>query len=88
MKIMTREECSLTCKVKPYLRVQYGDDGNPQIETNCVGLEASKLCVALLAALAANSADPEAWLIRVMTKAADLASRVVNEEDEDNEEES
>ena len=42
----------------------------------------------LVAALAANSADPEAWLIRVMTKAADLASRVVNEEDEDNEKES
>lgn len=42
----------------------------------------------LVAALAANCADPETWLIRVMTKAADLASRVVNEEDEDNEEES
>lgn len=31
-----------------YIRVSYGEDGNPQIETNCVGLEASKLCVALL----------------------------------------
>ena len=41
-----------------YIRVSYGEDGNPQIETNCVGLEASKLCVALLAALAAGSDDP------------------------------
>lgn len=63
-----------------YIRVSYGEDGNPQIETNCVGLEASKLCVALLAALAANCPDPETWLIRVMTNAADLVGRVVNEE--------
>ena len=84
MKITTSEEGSLTGKVKPYLRVQYGDDGNPEVETTCIGIDATNLCTAL----AANSADPEAWLIRVMTKAADLASRVVNEEDEDNEKES
>ena len=30
MKITTSEEGSLTGKVKPYLRVQYGDDGNPE----------------------------------------------------------
>lgn len=88
MKITTSEEGSLTGKVKPYLRVQYGDDGNPQVETNCVGLEASKLCVSLLAALAAGSDDPAGYLISIVTNAADLASRVVNEEDEDNEKES
>lgn len=88
MKITTSEEGSLTGKVKPYLRVQYGDDGNPEVETTCIGIDATNLCTALVAALAVNSADPEAWLIRVMTKAADLASRVVNEEDEDNEKES
>lgn len=85
MKITTSEEGSLTGKVKPYLRVQYGDDGNPEVETTCIGIDATNLCTALVAALAANSADPEAWLIRVMTKAADLVSRVVNEEDKDNE---
>lgn len=88
MKITTSEEGSLTGKVKPYLRVQYGGDGNPEVETTCIGIDATNLCIALVAALAANCADPETWLIRVMTKAADLASRVVNEEDEGNEEES
>ena len=34
---------------KSYIRVSYGEDGNPQIETNCVRLETSKLCVSLLA---------------------------------------
>lgn len=67
MKITTSEEGSLTGKVKPYLRVQYGDDGNPEVETTCIGIDATNLCTALV---------------------ADLASRVVNEEDEDNEKES
>lgn len=71
---------------KNYLRVSYGDDGNPQVETNCVGLEASKLCVALLAALAAGSNDPAGYLIFVMTNAADLLDHVETEEDENNEE--
>ena len=67
MKITASEDGSLTGKVKPYLHVQYGDDGNPEIET-------------LVAGLAANCPDPETWLIRVMTNAADLVGRVVNEE--------
>ena len=70
---------------KPYLRVQYGDDGNPEVETTCIGIDATNLCIALVAALAANSADPETWLIRVMTNAADLLDRVETEEDKDNE---
>ncbi len=71
---------------KNYLRVSYGDDGNPQVETNCAGLEASKLCVALLAALAAGSNDPAGYLISVMTNAADLLDRVETGENENNEE--
>ncbi len=86
MKITASEEGSLCGKVKPYLHVQYGDDGNPQVETNCVGLEASKLCVALLAALAAGSNDPAGYLISVMTNAANLLDRVETREDENNEE--
>ena len=70
---------------KNYLRVSYGEDGNPLIETNCVGLEASKLCVALLAALAARSDDPAGALISIVTNAADLLDRVESEEDKDNE---
>lgn len=68
-----------------YIRVSYGEDGNPQIETNCVGLEASKLCVALLAALAARSDDPAGYLISIVTNADDLLDRVETEEDKDNE---
>lgn len=68
-----------------YIRVSYGEDGNPQIETNCVGLEASKLCVALLAALAAGSDDPAGYLISIATNAADLLDRMETEEDNDNE---
>ena len=73
---------------KSYIRVQYGENGNPQVEANCVGIEASKLCVALLAALAAGSNDPAGWLISIVTNAADLLDRVETEEDKDNEEES
>ena len=68
---------------KNYLRVSYGEDGNPQIETNCVGLEASKLCVALLAALAAGSDDPAGALISIVTNAAALLDRVETEKDKD-----
>lgn len=78
----------MTKQNKNYLRVSYGEDGNPQVETSCVGLEASKLCVALLAALAAGSDDPAGYLISIVTNAADLLDRVESEEGEDNEEES
>ena len=70
---------------KSYIRVSYGEDGDPQVETNCVGLEASKLCVALLAALAAGSDDPAGYLISIVTNAADLLDRVETEEGKDNE---
>lgn len=70
---------------KSYIRVSYGEDGDPQVETNCVGLEASKLCVALLAALAAGSDNPAGYLISIVTNAADLLDRVETEEDKDNE---
>lgn len=70
---------------KSYIRVSYGEDGNPQVETNCVGLEASKLCVSLLAALAAGSDDPAGYLISIVTNAAGLLDRVEAEEDNDNE---
>ena len=50
-----------------------------------MGLEASKLCVALLAALAARSDDPAGALISIVTNAADLLDRVESEEGKDNE---
>lgn len=70
---------------KSYIRVSYGEDGNPQIETNFVRLETSKLCVSLLAALAAGSDDPAGYLISIVTNAADLLDRMETEEDKDNE---
>lgn len=70
---------------KSYIRVSYGEDGDPQVETNCVGLEASKLCVALLAALAAGSDDPAGYLISIVTNAVNLLDRVETEEDNNNE---
>lgn len=70
---------------KSYIRVSYGEDGNPQIETNCVRLETSKLCVSLLVALAAGSDDPAGYLISIVTNAADLLDRMETEEDKDNE---
>lgn len=82
MKIDWNEDGKLSGKVKPYLRVQYGDDGNPEVETTCIGIDATNLCVALVAALAANSADPETWLIRVMTNAAYLAGRMYEEKND------
>lgn len=85
MKITTSEEGSLTGKVKPYLRVQYGDDGNPEVETTCIGIDATNLCTALVAALAAGSDDPAGALISIVTNAADLLDRVEPEEDKDNE---
>lgn len=79
MKIDWNEDGSLTGKVKPYLHVQYGNDGNPEIKMTCIGIDATNLCVALVAGLAANSVDPETWLIRVMTNAADLVGRMIEE---------
>lgn len=70
---------------KSYIRVSYGEDGNPQIETNCVRLETSKLCVSPLAALAAGSDDQAGYLISIVTNAADLLDRMETEEDKDNE---
>ena len=61
---------------RPTVTVQLGDDGNPQIETNCVGLEASKLCVALLAALAAGSDDPAGALISIVTRSEEHTSEL------------
>lgn len=80
MEIDWNEDGSLTGKVKPYLHVQYGNDGNPEIKMTCIGIDATKLCVALVAGLAANSVDPETWLIRVMTNAADLVGRMIEED--------
>ena len=48
-------------------------------------LETSKLCVSLLAALAAGSDDPAGYLISIVTNAADLLDRMETEEDKDNE---
>ena len=87
MKITASDEGSLTGKVKPYLRVQYGDDGNPEVETTCIGIDATNLCIALVAALAMeiSPADPVSFLTGMAISAGNLLDRMETEEDNDNE---
>lgn len=61
---------------KKHIFVSYGEDGNPEVETNCVGLEAAALCAALLAAFASASGAPANYLEAVVMEAANLLDRV------------
>lgn len=61
---------------KKHIFVSYGEDGNPEVETNCVGVEAAALCAALLTALASASGAPASYLEAVVMKAANLLDRV------------
>ena len=87
MKITASDEGSLTGKVKPYLRVQYGDDGNPEINIDGTTMQAQQLCVALLAGLAMeiSPADPVSFLTGMAISAGNLLDRMETEEDNDNE---
>ncbi len=64
---------------KSYIRVSYGEDGNPQIETNCVRLETSKLCVSLRAARAAGSDDPAGYRGAAHRRATEQCHRLTAE---------
>lgn len=59
-----------------YLKAKFGEDGNPEVEMTCDDQTARNLCVAILAALAANVTDPASWLISVTMNAAELLERV------------
>lgn len=62
----------------PYLLIQLGADGNPEIELRGSRTEVMRLCAALMAGMTAmyGAGDPTAYLTGVMTAAAELLDRM------------
>lgn len=62
----------------PYLLIQIGADGNPEIELRGSRTEQTMLCAALMAGMTAmyGAGDPAAYLIGLMTAAAELLDRM------------
>lgn len=62
----------------PYLHIQTGADGNPEITLSGGRTELMGLCVALMAGMTAayGAGDPAAYLTGVMTAAAELLDRM------------
>lgn len=62
----------------PYLLIQIGADGNPEIELRGSRTEQTMLCAALMAGMTAmyGAGDPAAYLIGMMTAAAELLDRM------------
>ena len=62
----------------PYLHIQTGADGNPEITLSGGRTELMRLCVALMAGMTAayGAGDPAAYLTNVMTAAAELLDRM------------
>ena len=62
----------------PYLLIQIGADGNPDIELRGSRTEQTMLCAALMAGMTAmyGAGDPAAYLTGVMTAAAELLDRM------------
>ena len=65
-------------KSGPYLHVCFGKDGNPEIEVAGNREALTELCVSLMAGLPAmyGAGDPAAYLIGLMTAAAELLDRM------------
>lgn len=67
----------------PILKIQLGEDGNPEVYAQGTRTEQAALCTALVAAICMDYPDPAGVLISMMTTAADLMDRmekVPNEE--------
>ncbi len=62
----------------PYLLIQLGADGNPEIELRGSRTEVMGLCAALMAGMTSmyGAGDPAAYLTGVMTAAAELLDRM------------
>lgn len=62
----------------PYLLIQLGADGNPEIELRGSRTEQTMLCDALMAGMTAmyGAGDPATYLTGVMTAAAELLDRM------------
>lgn len=62
----------------PYLLIHLGADGNPEIELRGSCTEVLGLCAALMAGVTAmyGDGDPAAYLVGLMTAAAELLDRM------------
>lgn len=62
----------------PYLHIQTGADGNPEIELEGSRTEVMGLCAALMAVVTVmcGAGDPAAYLVGMMTAAAELLDRM------------
>lgn len=62
----------------PYLHIQIGADGNPEIELGGSRTEVMGLCAALMAGVTAmyGAGDPASYLVGMMTAAAELLDRM------------
>ena len=62
----------------PYLLIQIGADGNPEIELRGSRTEQTMLCAALMAGMTAmyGAGDPAAYLSSVMMAAENLLDRM------------
>lgn len=67
----------------PMLKIQLGEDGNPEVYVQGTLTEQAALCTAAVAAICMECPNPAGVLISMMTTAADLMDRteeVHNEE--------
>ena len=74
----------MTTKTKhPMLKIQIGEDGNPEVYVQGTRTEQAALCTAMVAAICMDYPDPAGMLINMMTTAADLMDRseVVHDEE-------
>lgn len=64
-----------TKKKHPVLKIQLGEDGNPEVYAQGTPTEQAALCTAAVAAICMEYPDPAGVLISMMTTAADLMDR-------------
>lgn len=67
----------------PMLKIQLGEDGNPEVYAQGTRAEQAALCTALVAAICMDYHDPAGMLINMITTAADLMDRTEEVHDEE-----
>ena len=72
-----------TKKKHPMLKIQIGEDGNPEVYVQGTPTEQAALCTAAVAAICMEYPDPAGMLIGMMTTAADLMDRTEEVHDEE-----
>lgn len=63
-------------ELRPTLKVQTGEDGNPKVYEQGTPFEIAALCAAVVAAVCIERSDPAGALISIMTVAANLMDRM------------